>query len=871
MASVFQLFLLPLLVPVLLVAGVDYHLITGPQPPALEIGTNFTATCTIVNTTEVKVEDLYWKMSGIAVPKKRYTKVNETALNVTIVVERDMAPWLYCLCNTDSIYVRLNPSKFHHGIYLRRGYFPDKPENLSCEAVQHKSTIAPAITCRWDTRERSTDTVPTVHTLFLKVGGETFHQVGSTHEAQVVLEVFPNYMAIEVWVVANNTLGLVESEHLLTESNSLMKMDPPSDVHAISEKSFSSSLLVNWTHSIRRDYLKLIFQIRFCPHGSTDWTYVPLGETSLDIRSFRLQNLKPNTLYDSQVRCKFHKVDQGYWSEWSANATQRTPEDRPSGKPNLWRIITDDGANGRQVEIVSKDPQPANGRIIGFNIRIQDQKAKSGEWHRVPANSSEMSHLKRIPLPESRSAMAHVVAVNSAGTSPEAVIGITGNLHELRPVQGLRVWPQDGRLQVEWKALNVTEYVVEWTAGGVMDWQRESRLTTRTTITGSLQPFICYNVSVYPIYSVWVGKAARVEAFLKEGAPTQAPEAILQGDPGRNDARLTWNQVLDPYRRGFITNYTLFYGDGAHVDYISMPGTATTYRLRSLSANTKYDVWIQASTAAGSKNGSKSYFTTHKYAPGEIEAIVVGVSLGLMFVFLLSMLLCVYKRDVIKENFWPQIPNPGDSTIGTWSPDYSLKAETPKENCLSGISVLDMDMCDGRYVFEEDKASLALKKDKYLSEEHSSGIGGSSCMSSPRQSVSDSDEGGDMAETTASTVQYSSVVASSGYKGQTPSSQGQQAVFSRSESTQPLLDSEENPDVAPAQHRFPRQPCFEGGEGDRLEMELQDVVEPLDFCPLEEDAEPTAAAVDGPSADWPPNRPASSYMPQLGGYRPQRE
>lgn len=192
-----------------------------------------------------------------------------------------------------------------------------------------------------------------------------------------------------------------------------------------------------------------------------------------------------------------------------------------------------------------------------------------------------------------------------------------------------------------------------------------------------------------------------------------------------------------------------------------------------------------------------------------------------------------------------------------------------------------MDVCDGKSMFEEDKASHPLRKDKYLSEEHSSGIGGSSCMSSPRQSVSDNDndEGADMVDTTASTVQYSSVVASSGYKGQTPSSQPQQAVFARSESTQPLLDSEENPDMlvqeGSRQSRFPRQPCFthvadnkdcnNPAEFKQLGMEH---LEALDFCPLEEDSEQTTPT-DDQSVDWLPAAPSSSYMPQLGGYRPQ--
>lgn len=56
----------------------------------------------------------------------------------------------------------------------------------------------------------------------------------------------------------------------------------------------------------------------------------------------------------------------------------------------------------------------------------------------------------------------------------------------------MRVWPDDGKLWVEWKAPNdhhVTEYVVEWVTGDVIDWQRENRNTTKTFIKG--QSLLC--------------------------------------------------------------------------------------------------------------------------------------------------------------------------------------------------------------------------------------------------------------------------------------------------------------------------------------------------------------------------------------------
>lgn len=59
-------------------------------------------------------------------------------------------------------------------------------------------------------------------------------------------------------------------------------------------------------------------------------------------------------------------------------------------------------------------------------------------------------------------------------------------------VESIRAWPDDGKLWVEWKAPNdhhVTEYVVEWVTGDVIDWQRENRNTTKTFIKG--QSLLC--------------------------------------------------------------------------------------------------------------------------------------------------------------------------------------------------------------------------------------------------------------------------------------------------------------------------------------------------------------------------------------------
>lgn len=168
------------------------------------------------------------------------------------------------------------------------------------------------------------------------------------------------------------------------------------------------------------------------------------------------------------------------------------------------------------------------------------------------------------------------------------------------------------------------------------------------------------------------------------------------------------------------------------------------------------------------------------------------------------------------------------------------QTDTPKENQLSNICVLDR--CGIKRALEEapeedepHKRSTKCPGEEQSSSSSISGISGSSCMSAP---ASDSHQGG------------SSVVAFSGYKGQTPNLQcqtpQQQGVSSSSESTLPLLESKE---------RLDKPPQEAGGEG----SSQQEALEPLDFCPV----------LEGSSAGSIPASLPSNYRPQLSGYRPQ--
>ncbi|XP_054665544.1 interleukin-6 receptor subunit beta isoform X2 [Grus americana] len=374
----------------------------------------------------------------------------------------------------------------------------------------------------------------------------------------------------------------------------------------------------------------------------------------------------------------------------------------------------------------------------------------------------------------------------------------TGVTTEDTPVKNVRTLPKDGKLWVGWTAPNsyVLKYVIEWclvsnSSDCITEWQNEPGNVQGTYLKGDIKPFKCYLITVYPLYADGQGSGQSVKAYLQQDRPSKGP-TVQTKKVGKAEAVLTWNHLTVDEQNGFIRSYTIFYKtvDGNETA-VTVDPSKTEYTLSSLTSDTLYTVRMMAYTDEGGRSGPDFTFTTQKFGKGEIEAIVVPVCLAFLLIVLLGVLFCFNKRDLIKKHIWPIVPDPSKSNIAQWSPqvpakhNFSSKDQMYPEGSFTDVSVVEIEADDKKSFSEQDlKPFDLLKKEKSTSEGHSSGIGGSSCMSSPRQSVSDSDEG-ETTQNTSSTVQYSTVVLN-GYRDQTPVQ-----VFSRSESTQPLLDSEE--------------------------------------------------------------------------------
>ncbi|XP_052464549.1 interleukin-6 receptor subunit beta isoform X1 [Carassius gibelio] len=819
---------------------------------ALEVGKNFTATCHLLEGSAHTSDDIEWTMRDIPIPKQFYHKINETAVSVTVNISSDMRGWLRCKAKESQ------PDCYIYGISLHPGYPPLKPTNLSCIAVQEGEDISPNLNCSWDSGSRNPlfDTTYNVFA-YITILNKTYTGDCKQHHLDrycvVNLERFPHHVRLKVWVEVKNVLGSERSEQLENYSEYFVKPNPPLNIQVLTEDNFSTSLMVTWEPPIQEYVLTLSYAIRYRKASSDVW--VEVAESLTKGYTFRLQSLEPYTQYVVQIRC-IGENHSGYWSNWSAGVTGHASEDKPASAPDLWRIIRST-SNNRNVTLVWKAPVKANGKILGYYLNICHDYVMI-ESRNITADNRLMYLMK---LPPGKNASIELTAYNSVGASPKATLFIPRSGEDLPGVKNMSWSVRDEKLQVQWTSLPVglrlSEYLLEWVTVPQLQagWQRVSSKVHNTTLNGDLKKFQRYNISVYPIYKYQqAGRPVTRPAYVQQGIPEKGPN-VTQTKSKKNSAELTWNEIPLERQRGFITNYTIFYAIGSTKQWksVTVNPNVQSYLLMDLASETDYVVNIMASTVAGSVKGIDYNFKTLKYGDGEVEVIVVVVCLSFLFLTVFIIMFCLRKREVIKKLLWPQVPDPSDSSIAHWSPDFPIKADVPKED----VSMVEVDVFDGKSLCEEDKAELPLKKDKYLSEEHSSGIGGSSCTSSPRHSISDSDSG-DSGQTSASTLQYSSVVAGA-HKGQTPSHQP--LAFARSESTQPLLDSEEHPEHLSESSGQSRSLYMRRGREPELGVLGQDSSgASLTFSPVQE--EETPVAEDLPAS-------ALSYIPQQNSYRPQ--
>ncbi|XP_051866524.1 interleukin-6 receptor subunit beta [Pristis pectinata] len=628
-----------------------------PEAPVIKNGSQLEAFCilsdTFITKNGVDANQIFWKLKENRIPKDHFITVNKTVSSVTLTISTVGVALLTCN-------VQLNEDQVTtvFGIQVKTGLLPEKPKNMTCITYHDRN-----MTCFWDPGKDTYLPTSYYFKLSIKPGEvQQYELPAGVNNSYAILYPFLHYFVVNmIWVEANNSLGTTRSDVMKLDPVDVIKPDPPEITLIKQVSGISTVLSVDWTNPPLPVTFQLKYNLRYRIVNTHEWTQVPPEDTNSQRNSFLVQNLMPFSAYSFTIRCK--NIDSGYWSDWSSEKIEKTPETYPSRGPPIWRTVENPTDPNRRIHIMWKelDKSDANGIILRYQLKIMQKNSLKIQT----INTKDLEY--STTLSQSRYEIS-VIAINSAGNSPKGILIVPATHDpEFPPVPKISAYPQDARLMVEWEppASAVSSYVIEWCEEFGKDlchepsyWQHEQKTVNKTFLKDHVMPFKRYRITIYPLYGGCPGAPLSTLAYLQQDRPVKGPSVHLK-HVGKKEVELTWNEIPVNEQRGFITNYTIFYkSSSSNESSIVVDPMHQEFVLKSLKGNTLYVVRVMASTVKGGTNSSEVNFTTLNFAKGEIEAIVVPVCLCFLLITMGVILLCFKNRHLIKTYVWPNVPDP---------------------------------------------------------------------------------------------------------------------------------------------------------------------------------------------------------------------
>ncbi|XP_009080094.1 PREDICTED: interleukin-31 receptor subunit alpha [Acanthisitta chloris] len=690
-----------------------------PSSSEIRRGSSLKRSCVLGrhSTPRRNANHIIWKLNHEPIPPENYNIVNETVSSVTIHNFTYKTARLKC-------YIKyLGKEQLLVHTEVKSGFPPEKPRNISC-IYFYRDKLA----CTWNSG-RETD-LPTHYTLYRKVmrsgkvkslGGDSTCESNTTSCTFVHPDTpYSDFLCFEV--KAENALGVVMSESVTKSMGKIEKFAPPEILSVKKITGVKNLLTVTWKMPEKmipsQDSICQI-QYRNLYSNLTKFVTVPLKYPQ-KIGTCNLTGLWDSTEYSVAIRCI--NVNSIFWSEWSEEEKGSTEETAPLVKMDLWRVIESPNSSGRRyVHLMWKTLNnfPASRRILGYKVQYFPE-------NNAALKMTNRSTAQKITLLLNEEAhIISVTAYNSAGNSPEAVLRIPST-HEKasQMIETVSTSLTNEEVVVEWTASKpeASEYVVEWYEELVTDpfgrsWQYVLNSTKWTTSKKNFKPFICYNISVYPLHGNKVAAPYSTHTYIQEKRPSEGPvadTAVL----GKNEVIIRWKEISLDKRNGFITNYTIFYKpEGGKQLNETVNSDVLQYRLKSLQADTQYLVYIMASNRAGGTSGEPKTFKTLKL--DKFDVYIIAVLVGISMLLLLGLwMTCILKKHTFKKVCWPDIPNPAESITVEWllatSANSSLLKRVASEATTRDFE--DISVLEHCFPVESQEGSLPTNYEGHVSE-----------------------------------------------------------------------------------------------------------------------------------------------------------
>ncbi|XP_075039559.1 interleukin-31 receptor subunit alpha isoform X2 [Mixophyes fleayi] len=632
-----------------------------PHVRFLHKGSNITFFCKLNKSNLTSY--IFWRLNPDLTPALQYDRVNETVSSVTIHNLLVASVKVKCGIYTPE------PQDLDE-IEVETGYPPETPQNISC-VYYHKQNF----TCTWisgrDTRNPSSFTVTT----------ETRH--GKQMLCRTRNNSCSSFYSSEqygceykVQVEAENAFGKAASHPILMNTAKLVKMDPPEVLYLKTLPVPVPSLELSWRRpTLAPDGLdvKCSLQYKELPAGERNF-YHNLNMEKEEQMSYNLTGLNGYTEYVVSLRC-IGNNGQILWSEWSEEIKGRTAEQAPSHSVELWRVISSSN-NIRSVYLKWKERLNIRslGIILGYMVQWfpEDKtfaaKTKTTDQNDLSLNISDKAYI------------ISVAYYNSAGWSPNATLRIPANNEKAKNLlDNVQISTGSENTTVTWNVTDwrIQRFVVEWcvdmeTSPCILFFQFVENTSEWTGEKGVFKPYKRYRLSINPILEERVEAPHTTYFYYKEGAPLRGPNAKIE-NIGKTEATIKWDPITQDEANGFLTTFSIVYKSlNEHESVVTVDSHVYKYTLQLL-PNRLYIAYIVASTLAGNTSGEPVQFKTLKYNNKEIGSVTgtVGICVILLVV---AGITYVHKKEKIRQLFWPNIPDPTQSSIAEWPSKWSQTA-----------------------------------------------------------------------------------------------------------------------------------------------------------------------------------------------------
>ncbi|XP_025918534.1 interleukin-31 receptor subunit alpha [Apteryx rowi] len=690
-----------------------------PSSPEIERGSTLKLFCVLGKhlIPHRNASHIIWKLNHELIAQENYNVVNETVSSVTI------HNFTYNKAHVKCFIKYLGKEQLLVHAEVKSGFPPDTPGNISCIYYFNVE-----LACSWTSgRQTNLTTNYTLYRNMMKDGRViTPNVAGSSCQSKAESCSFrypntPYSSSFCFQVKAENVLGEALSDCIPIALEKIEKFEPPEILSVQKIAGIKQLLAVTWKKPKKiLPSQGLNCRVRYRNLYSNSSETVPVTPSSGEqITSLNLTGLWDSTEYAVAIQCI--SVESKFWSEWSREKKASTEEKAPSEKVDLWRVIeSSHSAGNRSVHLMWKllNHFPPPGRILGYRIQYFPENSAALKMMNITTDK------KIILLLNEEAYIISVTAYNSAGDSPEATLRIPSTDEKTSQIiETVRTFTANEEVIVEWMASKseVTRYVVEWFEDLETDpfrrsWQYISNSTNWRTSKKTFKPFICYNISVYPLYGNKVGAPYSVQTYIQEKKPSEGPMADT-GIPGKNEITIKWKEISKDKRNGFISNYTIFYKpEGGKELNETVNPDVLQYRLKSLQANTQYTVHIMATNEAGGTSGEPKTFKTLKFNKEDIIFIAIPVGLSMLFLLVL-WITCILKKRMFKNVCWPDIPNPAESIAVEWPVDASmnpfLKGVTSEDKTIGGLE--DVSILEPCFP-EEHENLLLMNRENHVSE-----------------------------------------------------------------------------------------------------------------------------------------------------------